>query len=90
MAYVNVPVGPHSLTDATLDRVREVLAALLDPGFAGFRRPRVVRFAAHPDLPMHVYPAAGHGFSCDERGAYHAPSATLARTRTMEFLAKHL
>jgi protein tyrosine phosphatase (PTP) superfamily phosphohydrolase (DUF442 family) len=25
MAYVNVPVGPHSLTDATLDRVREVL-----------------------------------------------------------------
>ena len=46
--------------------------------------------AAHPDLPMHVYPAAGHGFSCDERGAYHAPSATLARTRTMEFLAKHL
>jgi protein tyrosine phosphatase (PTP) superfamily phosphohydrolase (DUF442 family) len=25
MEYVNVPVGPHSLTDATLDRVREVL-----------------------------------------------------------------
>jgi protein tyrosine phosphatase (PTP) superfamily phosphohydrolase (DUF442 family) len=25
MVYVNVPVGPHSLTDATLDRVREVL-----------------------------------------------------------------
>jgi protein tyrosine phosphatase (PTP) superfamily phosphohydrolase (DUF442 family) len=23
--YVNVPIGPHSLTDATLDRVREVL-----------------------------------------------------------------
>jgi len=46
--------------------------------------------AAHPELPMHIYPVAGHGFSCDERGAYHAPSATLARTRTMEFLAKHL
>ena len=46
--------------------------------------------AAHPELPMHVYPIAGHGFSCDERGAYHAPSATLARTRTMEFLAKNL
>jgi 2,3-bisphosphoglycerate-independent phosphoglycerate mutase len=28
------------------DRVREILAALLDPGFAGFARPRVVRFAA--------------------------------------------
>jgi protein tyrosine phosphatase (PTP) superfamily phosphohydrolase (DUF442 family) len=25
LEYVNVPVGPHSLTDATLDRVREVL-----------------------------------------------------------------
>ncbi|HZB94053.1 MAG TPA: 2,3-bisphosphoglycerate-independent phosphoglycerate mutase [Stellaceae bacterium] len=28
------------------DRVREILAALLDPGFAGFRRPRTVKFAA--------------------------------------------
>ena len=46
--------------------------------------------AAHPELPMHVYGTAGHGFSCDERGAYQAPSATLARTRTMEFLAKHV
>jgi protein tyrosine phosphatase (PTP) superfamily phosphohydrolase (DUF442 family) len=25
MEYVNVPIGPHSMTDATLDRVREVL-----------------------------------------------------------------
>ena len=46
--------------------------------------------AAHPDLPMHIYQQAGHGFSCDERGSFHAPSSTLARTRTMEFLAKHL
>ncbi|HYA04917.1 MAG TPA: 2,3-bisphosphoglycerate-independent phosphoglycerate mutase, partial [Xanthobacteraceae bacterium] len=28
------------------DRVREILAAMLDPGFAGFARKRVVRFAA--------------------------------------------
>lgn len=28
------------------DRVRELLAALVEPGFAGFVRPRVVRFAA--------------------------------------------
>ena len=28
------------------DRVREILAALLDPGFKGFARPRVVRIAA--------------------------------------------
>ena len=45
--------------------------------------------AAHPSIPMHIYPA-GHGFNCDARGSYDAPSAALARTRTMEFLAKHL
>jgi carboxymethylenebutenolidase len=45
--------------------------------------------AAHPEIPMHIYPA-GHGFNCDARGSYDAPSATLARTRTMEFLVKHL
>ena len=45
--------------------------------------------AKRPDVEIYVY-HAGHGFSCDERGAYHAPSAALARTRTMEFLAKHL
>ncbi len=28
------------------DRVRQILTALLDPGFDGFQRPRVVRFAA--------------------------------------------
>ena len=28
------------------DRVREILAAMLDPAFTGFARPRVVRFAA--------------------------------------------
>jgi 2,3-bisphosphoglycerate-independent phosphoglycerate mutase len=28
------------------DRVREILGALLDPGFSGFTRPRVVRFAS--------------------------------------------
>ena len=46
--------------------------------------------AAQPNLPMHIYPAAGHGFSCDERGSYHEPSAKLARTRTAEFLAKSI
>lgn len=45
--------------------------------------------AAHPDAPVFIYPA-GHGFSCDERGSYDAPSATLAWSRTLEFLAAHL
>ncbi len=46
--------------------------------------------AAHPDVPMHIYPVAGHGFNCDERASYHAPSAALARRRTLEFLAGHM
>ncbi|MBI3031337.1 MAG: dienelactone hydrolase family protein [Candidatus Rokubacteria bacterium] len=45
--------------------------------------------AAHPDLPMHLYPA-GHGFNCDLRASYHAPSAALARQRTLDFLRIHL
>jgi carboxymethylenebutenolidase len=45
--------------------------------------------AAHPTVPMHIYPA-GHGFNCDERSSYDAESAALARRRTLEFLAQHL
>ncbi len=46
--------------------------------------------AAHPQIPVHIYPGAGHGFSCDQRGSYDADAAKLARTRTMEFFAAHL
>ena len=44
---------------------------------------------AHPDVQVHVY-AANHGFNCDQRGAWDAPSAALARERTLEFFACHL
>lgn len=44
---------------------------------------------AHPELPVHVYPA-GHGFNCDQRAAYHAESARLARERTLAFLREHV
>jgi carboxymethylenebutenolidase len=43
----------------------------------------------HPSVPVHVYPA-GHGFNCDERASYDAPSAQLARERTLTFLRQHL
>ncbi len=46
--------------------------------------------AAHPKIPMHIYPGAGHGFTCDQRGSYHAESARLARERTLEFLKQHV
>ena len=45
--------------------------------------------AAHPDVPIHTYPAE-HGFNCDQRESYNAPSAALAWTRTLEFFAKNL
>jgi carboxymethylenebutenolidase len=43
----------------------------------------------HPDVQVHVYPA-DHGFNCDQRGAWHQPSADLARERTLAFFAQHL
>ncbi len=46
--------------------------------------------AAQPELPIHVYPAAGHGFNCDRRADYHAECAKLARERTLAFFAEHL
>jgi len=45
--------------------------------------------ARHPKIPMHIYPA-GHGFSCDERGSFHEPSARQARQRTIDFFREHV
>jgi 2,3-bisphosphoglycerate-independent phosphoglycerate mutase len=36
------------------DRVREILAALLDPGFDGFARPRPIRFAAAAGMTQYA------------------------------------
>ncbi len=46
--------------------------------------------AAHPDVPLFIYPDAGHGFNCDVRASYNAEAAAEARARTMAFLAQHL
>lgn len=45
---------------------------------------------ARPAGEFYTYPAAGHGFNCDEREDFHAESAELARSRTLAFLARHL
>lgn len=45
--------------------------------------------AAHANQIHYFYPA-GHGFNCDQRGSYNAESSKLARTRTLEFLGKHV
>jgi carboxymethylenebutenolidase len=46
--------------------------------------------AAQPGVGIFVYPGAGHGFGCDERGSYSAPDAALAQQRSLAFLAQHL
>ena len=43
-----------------------------------------------PDVEIHVYPGAQHGFHCDERASYDKPSADIAWPRSMAFFAKHL
>jgi carboxymethylenebutenolidase len=50
----------------------------------------VERFkAAHPEVQSQLYDAS-HGFNCDHRAAYHAPSAALARERTLAFFERLL
>lgn len=46
--------------------------------------------AAQPGIEVFTYPGAGHGFSCDERGSFSPPDATLAEQRALGFLARHL
>lgn len=43
----------------------------------------------HPEVRVCTY-EAHHGFNCDQRAAWHAPSAKLARERTLAFFAEHL
>lgn len=45
---------------------------------------------AHPEVSVHIYDGADHGFNCDVRASFHAEAADLARERTMAFLAEHL
>jgi carboxymethylenebutenolidase len=45
--------------------------------------------AADPNGIFHLYPA-DHGFNCEDRNTYDAASATLARTRTLQFLTEQM
>jgi carboxymethylenebutenolidase len=46
--------------------------------------------AAHPEIEIHWYEGAGHGFNCDMRASYDPQAAALARGRALAFLKKHL
>jgi carboxymethylenebutenolidase len=45
--------------------------------------------AAHPDVPIHVYPT-GHGFNCDVRDSHNPECAALALERTLAFFDENL
>lgn len=45
--------------------------------------------AKYGDQQIFLYPAE-HGFNCEQRRSYDAPSAKLARARTLEFLRQHV
>ena len=44
---------------------------------------------ANPEAEFYVYDA-DHGFNCDARASFNAPSAKLALERSLAFFAKHL
>ena len=46
--------------------------------------------AKRGDVEIHIYPAAQHGFNCDERASYDKASADIAWPRSMNFFGKHL
>ena len=46
--------------------------------------------AAQPGVEVFVYPGAGHGFGCEERGSYVPADAAVAQQRTLAFFARHL
>ncbi|MCC0051754.1 MAG: dienelactone hydrolase family protein [Rhodobiaceae bacterium] len=45
--------------------------------------------SGNPGIEAHVYPA-DHGFNCDHRKEFHAPSAALSMERNLAFLAAHI
>jgi carboxymethylenebutenolidase len=46
--------------------------------------------ARRPEVEIHIYPGAQHGFHCDERASYDKASAEIAWPRSLGFFAKHL
>ena len=46
--------------------------------------------AKRPEVEVHIYPGAQHGFHCDERASYDKASADIAWPRSLAFFAKHL
>ena len=46
--------------------------------------------AKRPEVEIHVYPGAQHGFNCDERASYDPSNSSIAKQRSLDFFARHL
>jgi len=46
--------------------------------------------SAQPGVEVFVYPGAGHGFGCEERGSYVEKDTAVAQERTLAFFGRHL
>jgi carboxymethylenebutenolidase len=46
--------------------------------------------AKRPEVEVHIYPGAQHGFNCDERASYDKTSADIAWPRTLAFFTENL
>lgn len=57
-----------------------------DPRVGAEDRERIRR--RHPEVEIHSHPA-DHGFNCDHRKEWHAPSAAKALGITLDFLERH-
>ena len=65
------------------------LEQLLVPDFRTLSDVEAIR-KKQPQAEVYVYPDAQHGFHCDERASFNKDASTLAWTRSMDFLAKHM
>lgn len=45
---------------------------------------------AYPEVAVHIYMGADHGFNCDRRAQYNAEAAAQAWERTLALFAEHL
>src|SRR6516162_11384832 len=85
-----IPYYGGGMLEATAERPRCPVIAHFGERDSAIPIDGVRKFAAaHPEIQVCIY-AADHGFNCDQRGSYDAPSAKLARERTLAFLQRHV
>jgi carboxymethylenebutenolidase len=85
-----VPYYGGGMPDQTDVRPRVPVLAHFGEKDRGIPIDKVREFAAKkPEVEVHVYDA-GHGFNCDKRQSFDPTASDLARSRTLEFLRKHV